>query len=131
MNKVDNIMDGLNIERISEDMFRINKYNFTKVPFVDVVTTSAPYFHFQILEPEDEEERAKAIKYFKENEKTYISFVDDTTILLFIGCTESIYIRSSINNDYDIEKLKSAMTDVSKWYRVFGKKNRDNKLITK
>ena len=131
MNKVDNIMNGLNIERISEDMFRINKYNFTRVPFVDVVTTSAPYFHFQILEPEDEEERAKAIKYFKENEKTYISFVDDTTILLFIGCTESIYIRSSINNDYDIEKLKSAMTDVSKWYRVFGKKNRDNKLITK
>lgn len=131
MNKVDNIMDGLNIERISEDMFRINKYNFTRVPFVDVVTTSAPYFHFQILEPEDEEERAKAIKYFKENEKTYISFVDDTTILLFIGCTESIYIRSSINNDYDIEELKSAMTDVSKWYRVFGKKNRDNKLITK
>ena len=131
MNKIDNIMDGLNIERISEDMFRINKYTFTKVPFLDVVTTSAPYFHFQILEPEDEEERAKAIKYFKENEKTYISFVDDTTILLFIGCTESIYIRSSINNDYDIEKLKSAMTDVSKWYRVFGKKNRDNKLITK
>ena len=124
-------MDGLNIERISEDMFRINKYNFTRVPFVDVVTTSAPYFHFQILEPEDEEERAKAIKYFKENEKTYISFVDDTTILLFIGCTESIYIRSSINNDYDIEELKSAMTDVSKWYRVFGKKNIDNKLITK
>ena len=131
MNKIDNIMDGLNIERISEDMFRINKYNFTRVPFVDVVTTSAPYFHFQILEPEDEEERAKAIKYFKENEKTYISFVDDTTILLFIGCTESIYIRSSINNDYDIEELKSAMTDVSKWYRVFGKKNRDNKLIAK
>ena len=131
MNKIDNIMDGLNIERISEDMFRIHKYNFTRVPFVDVVTTSAPYFHFQILEPEDEEERAKAIKYFKENEKTYISFVDDTTILLFIGCTESIYIRSSINNDYDIEELKSAMTDVSKWYRVFGKKNRDNKLITK
>ena len=124
-------MNGLNIERISEDMFRINKYNFTRVPFVDVVTTSAPYFHFQILEPEDEEERAKAIKYFKENEKTYISFVDDTTILLFIGCTESIYIRSSINNDYDIEELKSAMTDVSKWYRVFGKKNIDNKLITK
>ena len=131
MNKVDNSMNGLNIERISDDMFRINKYNVTRVPFVDVVTTSAPYFHFEILEPEDEEERAKAIKYFKENEKTYISFVDDTTILLFIGCTESIYIRSSINNDYDIEELKSAMTDVSKWYRVFGKKNRDNKLITK
>ena len=124
-------MEGMNIARISEDMFRINKYTFTKVPFLDVVTTSAPYFHFQILEPEDEEQRAKAIKYFKENEKTYISFVDDTTILLFIGCTESIYIRSSINNDYDIEELKSAMTDVSKWYRVFGKKNRDNKLITK
>ena len=73
MNKVDNIMNGLNIDRISEDMFRINKYNFTRVPFVDVVTTSAPYFHFQILEPEDEEQRAQAIKYFKENEKTYIS----------------------------------------------------------
>ena len=42
-------MNGLNIERIYEDMFRINKYNFTRVPFVDVVTTSAPYFHFQIL----------------------------------------------------------------------------------
>ena len=110
-------MEGMNIARISEDMFRINKYTFTKVPFLDVVTTSAPYFHFQILEPEDEEQRAKAINYFKENEKTYISFVDDTTILLFIGCTESIYIRSSINNDYDIEQLKSAMTDVSKNHR--------------
>ena len=118
-------MEGMNIARISEDMFRINKYAFTKVPFLDVVTTSAPYFHFQILEPEDEEQRAQAINYFKENEKTYISFVDDTTILLFIGCTESIYIRSSINNDYDIEQLKSAMTDVSRWYQVFGKKNRD------
>ena len=74
-------MEGMNIARISEDMFRINKYTFTKVPFLDVVTTSAPYFHFQILEPEDEEQRAKAINYFKENEKTYISFVDDTTIL--------------------------------------------------
>ena len=39
--------------------------------------------------------------------------------------------RSSINNEYDIEELKSAMTDVSKWYQVFGKKNRDNKLIAK
>ena len=48
-------MNCLNIERISEDMFRINKYNFTRVPFADVVTTSAPYFHFQILEPEDED----------------------------------------------------------------------------
>ena len=113
----ENKMEGMNIARISEDMFRINKYTFTKVPFLDVVTTSAPYFHFQILEPEDEEQRAKAINYFKENEKTYISFVDDTTILLFIGCTESIYIRSSINNDYDIEQLKSAMTDVSKNHR--------------
>ena len=89
------------------------------------VFTSAPYFHFQILEPEDEEQRAKAIKYFKENEKTYISFVDEPTILLYIGCTEAAYIRSSINNDYDIEQLKSAMTDVSRWYQVFGKKNRD------
>ena len=119
-------MEGMNIARISEDMFRINKYTFTKVPFLDVVTTSAPYFHFQILEPEDEEQRAQAINYFKENEKTYISFVDDTTILLFIGCTESIYIRSSINNDYDIEQLKSAMTDVSRWYQVFGKDKKSN-----
>ena len=114
-------MEGMNIARISEDMFRINKYTFTKVPFLDVVTTSAPYFHFQILEPEDGEQRAKAINYFKENEKTYISFVDDPTLILYIGCTESSYIRSSINNDYDIEQLKSAMTDVSRWYQVFGK----------
>ena len=121
MTEDENKTDGLNIERISEDMFRINKYTFTKVPFLDVVTTSAPYFHFQILEPEDEEQRAKAINYFKENEKTYISFVDEPTILLYIGCTETAYIRSSINNDYDIEKLKSAMTDVSRWYQVFGK----------
>ena len=95
MNKVDNIMDGL--------------------------STSAPYFHFQILEPKDEEQRAQAIKYFKENEKTYISFVDIPFILLFIGCTQSTYIRSSINNDYDIEELKSAMTNVSRWFQVFGK----------
>ena len=85
-------MNGLNIERISEDMFRINKYNFTRVPFVDVVTTSAPYFHFQILEPKDEEQRAQAIKYFKENEKTYISFIDIPFILLFIGCTQSTFL---------------------------------------
>lgn len=119
-------MEGMNIARISEDMFRINKYTFTKVPFLDVLTTSAPYFHFQILEPEDEEQRAKAINYFKENEKTYISFVDEPTILLYIGCTEASYIRSSINNDYDIEQLKSAMTDVSRWYQVFGKDKKTN-----
>ena len=29
--------------------------------------------------------------------------------------------RSSINNDYDIEELKSAMTNVSRWFQVFGK----------
>ena len=37
----ENKTDGLNIVRISEDRFRINKYTFTKVPFLDVVTTSA------------------------------------------------------------------------------------------
>ena len=118
-------MNDFNTIHISEESFRINKYNFTKTPFVDIITTSAPFFHFQLLEPKNEEERSGAIKYFKENQKLYISFVDAPTLLLYIGCTEGIYIRSSINNDYDIEQLKSAMTDVSRWYQVFGKKNRD------
>lgn len=126
MDNKDNTMNDFNTLHISEDSFRINKYDFTETPFVDIVTTSAPFFHFQLLEPKNDEERSGAIKYFKENKKLYISFVDASTLILYIGCTEGIYIRSSINNDFDIEQLKSAITDVSRWYQVFGKNRISN-----
>lgn len=53
---------------VPKEKFRINKYNFG-TPFEDFVHDAIPYCHFQVLRPKDEEQREKALAYFKEHGK--------------------------------------------------------------
>lgn len=110
---------------VPRDKFRINKYNFG-TPFEDLVHTSAPYLHFQVLRPKDEEQRDKAIAYFNEHGKLYATSVNSMDILLYVGCTESIYIKSSIA-EVDPEKFKSLIAQAYHWFRFYGKEDQDEK----
>lgn len=104
---------------VPEDKFRINKYNFG-TPFEDLVHNSMPYLHFQVLRPKDEEQREKALAYFKENGKLYATFVNCLDILLYIGCTENVYIKSTMA-EVKPEEFKSIMAQAAHWYRFYGK----------
>lgn len=111
---------------VPKDKFRINKYNFG-TQFEDLVHNSVPYLHFQILRPNDEEQRNKALAYFKEHGKLYVAFVNSLDILLYIGCTESIYIKSAMA-EVKPEDFKSIMSQAAHWYRFFGNET-TNELI--
>lgn len=103
---------------VPKDKFRINKYNFG-TPFKDLVHNSVPYLHFQILRPKDEEQRDKALAYFKEHGKIYAAFVNSLDILLYVGCTESVYIKSAIVEDKP-DEFKPLMEQAAHWYRFYG-----------
>ena len=103
---------------VPKDKFRINKYNFG-TPFEDLVHNAAPFLHFQILCPKDEEQRDKALAYFKEHGKLYTAFVNSPDILLYIGCTESVYIKSTMA-EVKPEEFKSIMSQAAHWYRFYG-----------
>ena len=103
---------------VPKEKFRINKYNFG-TPFEDLVHTSEPYLHFQVLRPKDDEQREKALAYFKENGKLFVTSVNSLDILLFIGCTQSIYIKSSIA-EVKPEVLKTLITQAYHWFRFYG-----------
>lgn len=103
---------------VPKDKFRINKYNFG-TPFEDLVHNAAPFLHFQILRPKDEEQRDKALAYFKEHGKLYTAFVNSLDILLYIGCTESVYIKSTMA-EVKPEEFKSIMAQATHWYRFYG-----------
>lgn len=81
---------------------------------------SAPYLHFQVLQPKDKEQREKALAYFKEHGKLYASFVNCLDILLYIGCTENVYIKSTMA-EVQPEEFKSIMAQAGHWYRFYGK----------
>ena len=110
---------------VPKDKFRINKYNFGTT-FEDLVHTSAPYLHFQVLQPKDEKQRDKAIAYFNEHGKLYATSVNSMDILLYVGCTESIYIKSSIA-EVDPEEFKSLIAQAYHWFRFYGKEDQDEK----
>lgn len=103
---------------VPKDKFRINKYNFG-TPFEDLVHNTAPYLHFQILRPKDEEQRDKALAYFKEHGKLYTAFINSLDILLYIGCTESVYIKSTMA-EVKPDEFKSIMAQAAHWYRFYG-----------
>lgn len=109
---------------VPKEKFRINKYNFG-TPFEDLVHTSAPYLHFQVLRPKDEEQRDKAIAYFNEHGKLYATSVNSRDIL-YVGCTESIYIKSSIA-EVDPDEFKSLIAQAYHWFRFYGKEDQDEK----
>lgn len=97
------------------EKFKINHYTFGRVEMEDLVHTEAPFFHFQILRPESQEQREKALAYFKEHKKIYIAFMLAPEILLYLGCTESIYIRSK-SVDFEEDQLRTILNEVSQWF---------------
>ena len=106
---------------VPKDKFRINKYNFG-TPFEDLVHNSVPFLHFQILRPKDEEQREKALAYFNEHGKLYTTFINSLDILLYIGCTENVYIKSTMA-DVQPEEFKSIMAQAAHGYRFYGKED--------
>ena len=89
--------------------------------FVSVYVTNTyknpKHFHMQ---PKDKEQREKALAYFKEHGKLYASFVNCLDILLYIGCTENVYIKSTMA-EVQPEEFKSIMAQAGHWYRFYGK----------
>ena len=82
---------------VPQDKFRINNYTFTPGAMTeDLVHNSAPYIHLQILRLKDDEQRDKAIAYFKEHHKQHITFADRKEILLYLGTSQEAYIKSSV-----------------------------------
>ena len=110
---------------VSKDKFRINKYNFG-TPFEDLVHNSAPFLHFQVLRPKDEEQREKALAYFNEQGKLYTAFVNSLDILLYIGCPENVYIKSTMA-EVKPEEFKSLMAQAAHWYRFYGKETNNER----
>ena len=47
------------------------------------------------------------------------AFVNSLDILLYIGCTESIYIKSTMA-EVKPEDFKSIMAQAAHWYRFYG-----------
>ena len=64
-------------------------------------------------------EREKALAYFKEHGKLYAAFVNQPEILLYVGCTESVYIKSRVT-EVKPEEFKSIMNQAAHWFRFYG-----------
>ena len=104
---------------VSKDEFTINKYTFAPVPFEDLVHSKAPYVHYQILRPKDDEQREKVIANFNEKKKLFITSMNRNEILLYLGCTKDIYIRSTMA-DVKEEELSTLLRQAWQWYCLYG-----------
>ena len=74
---------------VPKEKFRINKYNFG-TPFEDLV-----------------------------HGKLYATYVNRPEILLYVGCTENVYIKSCVK-EVKPEEFKSIMTQAAHWFRFYG-----------
>lgn len=111
---------------VPKEKFRINHYNFgLGKAFEDLVHAKPPYFHFQVLRPENEVQRENALAYFKEHKKIYTMYVNRPEILLYLGCTESIYIRS-VSVDFETDELKNIIPQANHWFRFYGNETKDS-----
>ena len=100
------------------DKFRIINFNVGNGKTIeDLVHNEPPYFHFQVLRPESREQADKAIAYFKEHKKIYILWTNSTDILLYLGCTESVYLRSKVVVDFEDEEFDNILPQVAHWFR--------------
>lgn len=103
---------------VTPDKFRIINFNVGNGKTIeDLVHNAPPYFHFQVLRPESREQADKAIAYFKEHKKIYISWTNSTDILLYLGCTESVYLRSKVVVDFDDDEFENILSQVAHWFR--------------
>ena len=105
---------------VPKEKFKIKHYSFIQGNTTeDLVHTAVPYIHLQILRPKDGEQRDKALNYFNEHGKKYVTFVDRNEILLFLGCTSEMYIKS-ISSPVDIEELNNLIPQATHWFRFYG-----------
>lgn len=105
---------------LSKDEFTINKYTFAPVSFEDLVHSKAPYVHYQILRPKDGEQKEKVIANFNEKKKLFITSMNRNEILLYLGCTNDIYIRSTMA-DVKEEELSTLLRQAWQWFCLYGK----------
>ena len=103
---------------VPEEKFRIINFNVGNGNTIeDLVHNEPPYFHFQVLRPESKEQADKAINYFKEHKEIYIAFANSTELLLYLGCTESVYLKSKVVTDFDTEVLNNILAQAAHWFR--------------
>ena len=111
-------IDVTNAEKcvVAEDKFRIVHFNIGNVKMEDLIYQGPPFYHFQVLRPESGEQREKALAYFEEHHKIYTAFINSLEILLFIGCTESIYIKS-LSVEFEPDELMNILPQAAHWFR--------------
>ena len=105
---------------VPQDEFRIIDFsNVAGSPFEDLVHNKKPYLHFQILRPKDPEQRERALQYFREHNKIFATFTDRQDIILYVGCTENVYIKSVIA-DVEDDDIMNLLPQAAHWLRHYG-----------
>lgn len=114
-------MDDQAIE-VAKEEFRLEHYkiNGDSLAMEDIVHSKAPFFHYQILRPNNEKDRNEALEYFDKNRKTYVTFTVRPEILLYVGCTELVYIRSKVKTDWTDEEFDEVYLKVGQWFMLYG-----------
>ena len=103
---------------VPNEKFRIINFNVGNGKTIeDLVHNEPPHFHFQVLRPESKDQTDKAMEYFKEHNKIYIAFANSTELLLYLGCTESVYLKSKVVTDFDTEVFNNILAQAAHWFR--------------
>ena len=103
---------------VPNEKFRIINFNVGNGNTIeDLVHNEPPYFHFQVLRPESKDQADKAMEYFKEHNIIYIAFANSTELLLYLGCTESVYLKSKVVTDFDTEVFNNILAQAAHWFR--------------
>lgn len=111
---------------VPKEMFRIIKYNACNgMKFEDLVHDGVPFIHFQVLRPTNGEQRKKALSYFKGHDKFFVSFIDREDILLYLGCTNNIYIKSG-SVECGADDIMSIQSQAAHWFRFYGSEEHSN-----
>ena len=103
---------------VPKEKFRIINFNVGNGKTIEeLVHNEPPYFHFQVLRPENKEQADNAIKYFKEHKKIYIALANSIDLLLYLGCTESVYLKSKVVTDFTDEEFDNILAQAAHWFR--------------
>ena len=105
---------------IPKEKFRIINFSVGNGKTIeDLVHNEPPCFHFQVLRPESKDQADKAIEYFKAHNKIYICWASTMDMLLYLGCTETVYLKSKVVTDYQDEDLKNILQQAANWFRSY------------
>ena len=115
------MIEPINTDRnIPKEKFRIINFSVGNGKTIeDLVHNEPPYFHFQVLRPESKDQADKAIEYFKAHNKIYICWPSTIDMLLYLGCTETVYLKSKVVTDYQDEDLKNILQQAANWFRFY------------